>query len=326
MINIGKYIDLTGLKFNYLTVIERIYDKTDKKTVKWKCLCECGNECIVRGSNLKNGHTKSCGCYISTINKINAKKRQDDLTDKIFGSLQVLCKAKNKNGNTYWKCKCKCGNEIEVLSYNLKNGNTKSCGCLQKNRTSNVRKSDITMKKFGKLTALYPTTKRSSDNKIIWHCKCECGNYIDISIACLTSGNTSSCGCIGKSKGEGKIEQLLKDNNIVFEKQKHFDNCRFPDTNYHAYFDFYIPDYNLLIEYDGNQHFYYFDSQNTWNNKDNFQKVLEHDNYKNDWCINNNITLIRIPYTHYKELSINDLLPSTSNFIFKKENNTNLNS
>lgn len=54
-------IDLTGKKFNKLTVIE--YACTEKKAAVWKCLCECGNYKLVRTGNLLNGHTKSCGCF-----------------------------------------------------------------------------------------------------------------------------------------------------------------------------------------------------------------------------------------------------------------------
>lgn len=53
--------DLTGQKFGRLTVIERVENKG--KQTCWKCQCECGNEVIVQGNNLKNGHTVSCGCF-----------------------------------------------------------------------------------------------------------------------------------------------------------------------------------------------------------------------------------------------------------------------
>lgn len=45
------------------------------------------------------------------------------------------------------------------------------------------------------------------------------------------------------------------------------------------------------------------------------EEQKEKDNYKNDWCKNNNIPLIRIPYTHLKDLCIEDLLLETSTFI-----------
>jgi hypothetical protein len=57
----GQFTDLTGQKFERLTVIERV---EQDKYVKphWKCRCECGNECTVRSDNLWAGHSKSCGC------------------------------------------------------------------------------------------------------------------------------------------------------------------------------------------------------------------------------------------------------------------------
>jgi hypothetical protein len=58
---LNKREDLTGRKFNKLTVIEPI-NKDKKYEYKWKCLCDCGNYCIVSASSLKTGHTKSCGC------------------------------------------------------------------------------------------------------------------------------------------------------------------------------------------------------------------------------------------------------------------------
>ena len=58
----GKVKDLTGQKFNKLTVIKRVEnDKRGEAT--WLCKCECGNSVKVLGSSLRKGVTKSCGCY-----------------------------------------------------------------------------------------------------------------------------------------------------------------------------------------------------------------------------------------------------------------------
>lgn len=53
--------DLTGKRFGRLVVIEKA--KTEHKSTRWKCKCDCGNECTVLAENLKTGHTTSCGCY-----------------------------------------------------------------------------------------------------------------------------------------------------------------------------------------------------------------------------------------------------------------------
>lgn len=57
----SKMIDLTGRKFGKLVVIERGANGTDGRAT-WKCQCDCGNIVYVKGSRLRNGHTKSCGC------------------------------------------------------------------------------------------------------------------------------------------------------------------------------------------------------------------------------------------------------------------------
>lgn len=55
--------------------------------------------------------------------------------------------------------------------------------------------SDITGQRFGRLTALYHTDRRDPRGSVIWHCRCECGNEIDVSYNALRYGNMKSCGC-----------------------------------------------------------------------------------------------------------------------------------
>ena len=55
--------------------------------------------------------------------------------------------------------------------------------------------------------------------------------------------------------------------------------------------------------------------------QEKFEKIKKYDKIKNDYCKKNNISLIRIPYTHYNELNIKDLLLETSNFIIKEDVN-----
>jgi hypothetical protein len=56
-----KFIDLTGQRFGRLTVISRAYRNRQREWC-WNCICSCGNHCVIKGSNLKAGHTQSCGC------------------------------------------------------------------------------------------------------------------------------------------------------------------------------------------------------------------------------------------------------------------------
>lgn len=69
-----------------------------------------------------------------------------DLTGLQFGRLTVIAKAKpsirtDGKPRTRWRCRCECGNEIIVNGDNLTRGNTVSCGCYQKDITSNIKKT-----------------------------------------------------------------------------------------------------------------------------------------------------------------------------------------
>ena len=57
-----RLIDLSGQRFNRLTVIKRSEFQSSRIHPEWLCVCDCGNETLVRGHNLRNGNTKSCGC------------------------------------------------------------------------------------------------------------------------------------------------------------------------------------------------------------------------------------------------------------------------
>lgn len=127
-----------------------------------------------------------------------------------------------------------------------------------------------------------------------------------------------------ESHGEYLIKQLLQLNNIPFITEATFQTCRFPDTNALARFDFYVNN-KYIIEYDESQHFSTMKYNKCgWNNEENFKKTNEHDKIKNEWCIKNHIPLIRIPYTIKENIRIEDLVPETSQFLVKGENDEQL--
>jgi hypothetical protein len=100
----------------------------------------------------------------------------------------------------------------------------------------------------------------------------------------------NGCPICKNSIGENKIESFLKKNNFLFEREKTFDDCKNKEK---LPFDFYLSDINTIIEFDGEQHFKpmgYFGG---------LKKLLytqQNDKIKNEYCKNNNIRLIRIPY------------------------------
>ena len=173
---------------------------------------------------------------------------------------------------------------------------------------------DLTGKTFGKLTVLQRSPKK--ERKIYWDCECECGNHITVVGDALRQGIQLSCGCI-HSKTEKLIADILRANDILFVQQYSFNDL-ISNNGIKYRFDFGIIENNqlsYLIEYDGEQHFKERVQQNGWNTEENFNKTVKRDLIKNNYCLQNNIPLIRIPYTHKNKITIEDLLLTTSNFI-----------
>ena len=130
----GKYQDLTGQRFGKLKVVERTEDHISPsgyKYVMWRCQCDCGNFVNVRTADLKNNGTQSCGCLHK---EMLSKAKLIDLTGQVYERLTVIKRvddyiSPSGNRKVQWLCKCECGKEVIVTGNNLKNGNSKSCGC-----------------------------------------------------------------------------------------------------------------------------------------------------------------------------------------------------
>jgi hypothetical protein len=108
--------------------------------------------------------------------------------------------------------------------------------------------------------------------------------------------NGSGCPICKSSHDERNIVRFLNENAIKFIREKKFVDCK---NKYPLPFDFYLPKYNILIEYDGEQHLKpicFFGISNEIALQ-NFEKVKFHDNIKNNYAKNNNIGLIRVPHT-----------------------------
>ena len=122
--------NIIGQKFGRLTVVERaINDKYGN--AMWKCVCECGKQCTVRGGGLRSGNVLSCGCLQKERAKAGTKKLIKDLVGQTFGELTVIKKSGHKGKNITWECKCNCGNLCIVSGGHLRSGHTKSCGCIR---------------------------------------------------------------------------------------------------------------------------------------------------------------------------------------------------
>lgn len=289
--------DLTNQRFGRWTVLE-FTGKTGSSGPLWKCQCDCGTIREVSGSSLRRGTSTGCGCV--------KRKPKKDLTNQRFGRLVALepTEKRSKSGAIIWKCKCDCGNVCERSSTDLlRTDRCQSCGCINIETLSKNWKS-LVGKRFGLLTVLEETEERKEKRKSkIWKCQCDCGNIKYIDTNSLTSGNTSSCGCINYSIGEKNIENILKENNISFKSQ--YTNKELKRKR----FDFAILNADKvvrLIEFDGQQH--YNDINGIWGSPENLLDIQERDTIKNQYALSHNIPLVRIPYWERDNITLEMIL------------------
>lgn len=296
-----------------------IEDYIGKST--WRAKCQkCGLERTYKTDNIKPERENGgqCPCSKSGI-KIGDK----------FARLTVLSRdlTKEIGDGIFWNCVCDCGCLISVKTKHLKSGNTKSCGCYNKDKAiENIRKwnkknnEDLVGQIFTKLTVTRLATEKEIERRPkgprYWVCQCECGNIHIASTSDLKGGKVASCGCMN-SKGEAVIAKILFESNISFCKQVTFDDLK-GESGKHYAFDFAVLKGGAiwyLIEFDGIQH---YDSAHQFSkDKETFEKIKMRDSLKNKWCEEKHIPLIRIPYTKLETLRIDDLLLETSKYIMK---------
>lgn len=143
VIPVGRAKDLRGQKFGALIVLDRTVKPKSMKRggAVWLCECECGVKTSVRSDQLTGGITKSCGCLRMLMVSKTGRKNALDLSGQQFGRLTAISKTSEKGANKVkWLCKCECGEISQVISTNLVQGATKSCGCLSNELFSAMRK------------------------------------------------------------------------------------------------------------------------------------------------------------------------------------------
>lgn len=198
------------------------------------------------------------------------KKRKMPVVGQVYNHLRVIERGPNyvapsgKAEFSQWWCECDCGNRILVLGSSLTTGHTKSCGCLS--RRYKVSDEVMLHKRFGLLVV----DSRAPSHKIpsgsvydMWNCTCDCGKKTVSFGRQLRNGHASSCGCQrvirqAEAKWTPKAEiwakQYFNEHDIDYAYQQTFPNLTGANNGLLSY-DFYLADYNLLLELNGLQHY-----------------------------------------------------------------------
>jgi hypothetical protein len=139
-----------------------------------------------------------------------------DLTGHRFGNLHVVRRdGRDAQNNALWSCECDCGNKFSIRVGNLRRGQrfcTKQCPLYQ----ATIR-IDILGQRFGGLVAIERLRMAPNSGKAVWQFRCDCGVLAELTADNAISGNTTSCGCIGKASrikhGKSQTREYHRDAN-----------------------------------------------------------------------------------------------------------------
>lgn len=275
-----------------------LFGKSKTKTCK-KCAEKIRQE---RNKNNPNGHYYS----LSEIKSLCESTNESILLSTKYDSCENL------------KLKCKCGEIYEQNFYHIK-GKLKNnlpilCPkCMKKTVDNSFRNTEneineFIFNKYGyqKFIIIDYENYTNEHEKNKYQCT-KCGHTFTSNLNNLIYSERLCPECETEySKGVYSIIHYLSDKNINFEMEKKFDNCKYERP---LPFDFYLPDYNCCIEYDGEQH---IRATTLYGGEEGLKKVKLRDSIKNKYCKDNNIPLLRI--SHKENENINMII---DNFIDK---------
>jgi hypothetical protein len=254
--------------------------------------CACGKEFEAYIDHVKtNYHTR---CSRRCTNFIPIYENGQILGDHGIKLLEEI----DTNSNEFRKAKfrCHCGKEFITGINSVKANQSKSCGCEQNKSKQYIKGQNVGSNGIIFLKDIGSTM--GSQRKALL--RCHCGKEYITNISAVVNGYIKSCGCTStRSIGGEAIKDILESKDINFDVEHKEANCR--DKNALP-FDFAIKNKNLIlgfIEYDGKQH---FESIDFFGGEAHFLYTKKHDQIKNEYCVDNNIPLLRIPYTEFSNI------------------------
>jgi hypothetical protein len=286
---INRAIEVHGDKYDYSETVHG----TKKDKIKIICK-EHGPFYILKSSflNEKIG-CKKCNTHYNNTERFieKAKKIHSDKYD--YSQVEYV---DNKQ-----KIKIKCNTHgifEQIPNTHLLGGGCKMCAN-EGNRLTNEEFIQKSKEIHGDKYEYNKTNYTLSKNKVIITCK-EHGDFeISANTHLSATGGCSKC---DTSKGENTIMKILNNYSILYEMEKKFLGCVYKRE---LPFDFYLTEYNVLIEYDGKQH---FKPINHFGGHEYLEKIKHRDSIKNQYCQTNNIPLLRIRYDENIEEKLTEFL------------------
>jgi hypothetical protein len=254
---------------------------------KLKYIASCGHERSITFVSFKAGLGELC--HQCSQQQVADKYRHTfDFVKNFFEERDCkLISKKYINCHSKLKYVAQCGHEETINFAHFQNGEGLVCKKCAGIRKYTIEEVKTYFKNNGCVLLSEKYVNSHSKLKYIAFC----GHENEVSFSNFRSGSGLTCSkCFG-STGEKIIANVLNQNGVIYEQEKKMTGCK---GKRELRFDFYIPTYNICIEYDGRQH---FESIEYFGGEKQLIQQQTYDKIKNQYCLDNNIILIRIPYT-----------------------------
>lgn len=256
---------------------------------------ECGTTFHIKPNKFISDNQRCPVC--TKIRRIEESRLSQDEVINLFdeiGNGEYTVLGEYKGINTPLEIKhSTCDFIWDVLPSNFIHRNSRCPKCSGYHMDTNIFKERL-KEQYGDEYTVLSEYKGARENIILCHNKC---NY---SFQARPTNIISGSGCTycSSSKNEKEMFRILYENNIVFEKEKYFDDFTTDSGAYYRY-DYYLPEYNTLIEIDGEQH---FKALEFFGGEEEFKQRVFHDSVKDKYAKDNSIQLIRIPYWEFDNM------------------------
>lgn len=271
-------------RYDYTNTVYKDYN------TKIKIICKIHGEF----EQLPAPHLRGSGCQKCAGNNKTSLKKFIEKAVQVHGEFYDYSKVEYKNALTKIKITCPIHGEFEQIPnkhINSKQGCPQCCHNYKTTKNIFIQRA----KKIHKNLYDYSLVDyKGVDNPVKIICQ-EHGEFEQTPYKHTT--RKQGCPICNSSKGEKYIAFLLDFFNIKYEREKTFDDL-FGCNNGLLRFDFFLSEYNICIEYDGEQHF----RLNGLLNEDQFDYLKTHDDLKNKYCKDNNIKIFRISYKKFNSL------------------------
>lgn len=290
-----------------LVLLEDVYISNKKKM---KCCCpnHPDKEIYLKTNDIISGH----GCKYCGIERRVLKRRvpfesvKEAFEEKGYILISTQKDYVNSSSKLRYVCPYHKDKETYLTYGSLREGH--GCRyCAGEENSKRQRKDFAEIERlFAEKGYILLSTKekyKNSQSQLEYICPKHPDIVQDVSYHNFVSGTGCRYCASQNSSGERRIRELLEERRIAFEEQKKFKDLRNPKTGYLLSYDFYLPNYNILIEYQGGYHNGMVNKRNPKRQTEQqLKEQQDRDNLKREYAKNHNIKLLEIWYWDYKKI------------------------